>query len=92
MLTATRVTGEAATTVSDYSGSDGTGDRTTQSARPGTFTINKALATVTTTNNSKTYGTADPPLVATQSGFLPGRRGAITLSATRAPGGAATTM
>jgi len=51
-----------------------------------TFTINKAAATVTATNYSKTYGTSDPVLGATQTGFTAADAATITLSASRAAG------
>src|SRR5213075_2084373 len=52
------------------------------------FTITKADATVTAVDNSKVYGTADPALATTNSGFLAADLGAtkITFSASRAAG------
>src|SRR5439155_585614 len=52
------------------------------------FTINKALASVSAVANSKTYGTVDPTLATTNSGFLAADLGAtkITFSASRAAG------
>src|SRR5204863_2811582 len=48
-------------------------------------------ATVTATNNSKTYGASEPGLSATQTGFTAADAATIVLSATRASGEAATT-
>jgi probable HAF family extracellular repeat protein len=53
---------------------------------PATFTINKATATVTATASSKTYGSADPALTATESGFTATDAATIALSAVRAAG------
>ena len=50
----------------------------------GTFTINKASASVTPDSLSKNYGAADPALTGTLSGFL--AADGITASYTRAPG------
>jgi hypothetical protein len=66
------------------------------------FTINRAVASVTPAAASKTYGTADPPLTGTLSGFVAGDNvtatysraagetvagGPYTISATLAPAG-----
>jgi hypothetical protein len=51
-----------------------------------TFTINKATATVTASAAGKTYGTTDPALTATETGFTAADAATITLNATRAPG------
>ncbi len=51
---------------------------------PGTFTITKATATVTAGSGTKVYGTADPALTATATGFTAADAATITLSATRA--------
>src|SRR5204862_2710184 len=53
---------------------------------PGTFAISKAAATVTAADHGKTYGTADPTLTASQSGFTTADATTIALSATRASG------
>jgi gliding motility-associated-like protein len=37
---------------------------------PGTFTVNKAMLTITADNKSRLYGTANPVLTATYSGFV----------------------
>src|SRR5439155_16872741 len=52
------------------------------------FGIDKALASVSAVANSKTYGTADPALTTTDSGFLAADLGAgkITFSASRVAG------
>jgi len=52
----------------------------------GSFVINQANATVTASAASKTYGTADPALGATETGFTIADAATITLSATRAAG------
>ena len=55
---------------------------------PGTLTITKKAATLTAVDKSKVYGSADPALTTTDSGFLAADLGAdkITFSATRAAG------
>src|SRR5207244_1429646 len=52
------------------------------------FTLTKATASVSAVANTKVYGTADPALATTNSGFLAGDLGAskITFSASRAAG------
>ena len=52
------------------------------------FTITVKSASVSAVNNTKVYGSADPALATTDSGFLAGDLGAgkITFSASRAPG------
>src|SRR5207244_2971465 len=54
----------------------------------GTLTVTPAAATVTAPNNGKIYGTSDPTLTATQTGFTAADAATITLSATRAAGDA----
>src|SRR6185436_3394753 len=53
---------------------------------PGTFSITKAAATVTAGGGSKTYGTADPALRATATGFTTADAETIVLTETRAAG------
>src|SRR5438045_7370196 len=53
---------------------------------PGTYVISKAAATVTAAEHGKTYGTANPTLTASQSGFTTADAATIALSATRATG------
>ncbi len=53
---------------------------------PGTFSITKATATVTAGSGTKVYGTSDPTLTATATGFTAADAATITLSATRAAG------
>jgi MBG domain (YGX type) len=55
---------------------------------PGTFTITTKAATLTADDKSKVYGSADPALTTTESGFLADDLGAgkITFSASRAAG------
>ncbi len=52
----------------------------------GTFTITAKPATVTAADATKVYGAGDPPLTASESGFLAGDTAGITLTATRAAG------
>jgi hypothetical protein len=51
---------------------------------PGVFTISRAAATVTAGGGTKVYGTADPVIGATSTGFV--AADGITVSATRATG------
>ena len=90
-LTATRAPGEGATTYAITPAAAGTAiSNYTITYVPGTFTINGQAATVTATNNSKTYGASDPPLAAIQTGFTAADALTIALGATRAPGEVAT--
>ena len=50
------------------------------------FTINAKAASVTALNNSKVYGSSDPALGTSNSGFVAGDLASITFSASRAPG------
>src|SRR5437867_12721812 len=52
----------------------------------GTFTISKKDATVTAHDAGKIYGSSDPGLTASESGFTAADGATITLSATRASG------
>ncbi len=52
----------------------------------GTFTITAKPATVTAADGTKVYGASDPPLAASQSGFLASDTAGIALTATRATG------
>src|SRR5207244_7891813 len=91
-LSASRAPGAAATTYCIPPSASGAAlSNYTVTPVNGTFTIYKAAATVTAANNSKTYGTSDPTLTASQSGFTAADALTITLSATRASGEAATT-
>src|SRR5205814_3105360 len=86
-LSATRASGEnVASYVITSGASGGALSNYTVTYVPGTFVISKAAATVTATNSGKTYGTADPALAATESGFTAADAATIALSATRASG------
>jgi hypothetical protein len=63
----------------------GDANHTSSSSNPVTFEI-KLGATVTAVANTKIYGTVDPPLTVTYSGFLPEDLPNISFSATRAAG------
>src|SRR4029079_8924941 len=52
----------------------------------GSFSITKAAATVTGRDGTKTYGTADPTLTATATGFTAADALTIALTAIRASG------
>ena len=52
----------------------------------GTFSITPATATVTAGSGTKAYGTADPALTATATGFTAADALTIALTATRAAG------
>jgi len=49
--------------------------------QPGTMTINKATLSVNATNQTRTYGAANPPLTFTYSGFMNGETAAVIDSA-----------
>src|SRR5205823_5238218 len=53
---------------------------------PGSVTVSAATATVTANDAGKTYGSADPALTASATGFTSADAASITLSATRASG------
>jgi probable HAF family extracellular repeat protein len=91
-LSATRASGESAGTYAitpSASGAALANYKVTYVTAP--FTINKATATVTATAASKTYGTAEPTLSATETGFTAADAASITLNATRAAGESAGT-
>ena len=86
-LSATRATGEAVGSYAITPSASGAAlVNYTVTYVNGTFTISKATATVTAVNNSKVYGTSDPALTATQTGFTAADAATIALSATRAAG------
>ncbi len=58
----------------------------TNSSGTGTVTITPATATVTAGSGTKVYGTSDPALTATATGFTAADAATITLTPTRAAG------
>ena len=58
----------------------------TNASGSGTVTITRATATVTAASGTKVYGTSDPALTATATGFTAADAATIMLSATRAAG------
>src|SRR5204863_501863 len=86
-LSATRASGENVASYVITPAASGTAlGNYTVTYVPGTFAISKAAATVTAADHGKTYGTADPALTASQSGFTAADAATIALSATRASG------
>src|SRR6185503_19161608 len=86
-VSATRVAGEAvgsyATTATASGAALSNYDVTSV---PGSFSITKAAATLTAHDGTKAYGTADPTLTATATGFTATDAATITLTTTRTPG------